>query len=84
MKSSADTLFFQNRIENVVMNEQKLTLWPSGVLFGVDPESNSPETRKICDYVNHMFVYYIRPTTVICCYYEDLPLFSSSYSDSSM
>lgn len=43
----------QNKIENVVMNEQKLTLRPSGVLLGVEthPESNSPEIRKVCDYV---------------------------------
>lgn len=69
MKSSADAFFFQNKIENVVMNEQKLTLRPSGVLFGVEthPEPNSPEIRKVCDYVNHMFVSYIRPTAVICC-----------------
>jgi len=40
------------------MNEQKLTLRPSGVLLGVGThlESNSPEIRIDCEYVNHMFV----------------------------
>lgn len=81
----ADTSFFQNK-KRKFCYEWTLTLWSSDVLFAIEThlKSRSPEIRKVNDYVNHIFVYYIRPTTVICCDYKDLPLFSSSYSGPSI